>query len=647
MTGAGSLLRVALFTPLPPARTGTADYAASLIEELNKLVKLDVFSSVPAGFTATRYDAVVYQIANNPWHAAIYRLALQQPGIVTLHDANLHDLIRGMTLDRGDEPAYLKEVMYEIFGQDAPEPEKRHSPATVLQPRTFTMLRRVLNTSSACITHSHHAEREVYLKGFVGPTAVIPHGATPRNLSAIECRKSLSLQTEGPVIGLFGYQRPDKRAISCMRAFAELARSIPGAALLIAGEAHPEVQIEALSRQLKIENKVRIAGFQDNLACLDACMGACDVVLNLRHPAFGETSGTMMRAFGLGRTVIVSDTGACRELPDDICLKIPPDIHEEAVLRECLKWLFDDPARTREIGMRAQEWVAAQCSWPRAAQMYKDFIESVARAPIRAPRRAGLAENLDKWNIAGARDYFNGHRERLVRTLQLIPPATGAESILEIGCYMQITPVLAKSLEYSRVRGCHLGKAGTSHQSSAMSSDGETFECTIDLFDAETDPFPYPDLSFSTVVCGEVLEHLEHDPVHMMMEIHRILKPEGILVLTTPNIVSQRAVANVLKGTHPASFNRYTRPQPGGIHPPGHSREYTPDEIRLLLSDCGFIPLRIETGSYSAAAESHPAIGRMMERSGFPMELRGDCIYAVARKETLPRKRFPGWLYGE
>ena len=45
MTGAGSLLRVALFTPLPPARTGTADYAASLIEELNKLVKLDVFSS--------------------------------------------------------------------------------------------------------------------------------------------------------------------------------------------------------------------------------------------------------------------------------------------------------------------------------------------------------------------------------------------------------------------------------------------------------------------------------------------------------------------------------------------------------------------------------------------------------------------------
>jgi hypothetical protein len=111
--------------------------------------------------------------------------------------------------------------------------------------------------------------------------------------------------------------------------------------------------------------------------------------------------------------------------------------------------------------------------------------------------------------------------------------------------------------------------------------------------------------------------------------------------------VSLRAAANILKGTHPTSFNRYTRPQPGGIRRPGHSREYTPDEIRLLLSDCGFIPLRIETGPYSASAESYPAIERMMSRSGLPVDLRGDCIYAVARKETLPRKRFPAWLYGE
>ncbi|HWE50210.1 MAG TPA: methyltransferase domain-containing protein [Bryobacteraceae bacterium] len=632
MTGGVSSLRVAMFTPLPPARSGTADYAASLIGELSKIIRLEVFTSVPSGFNGSRYDAVVYQIANNPWHEPFYRLALEQPGIITLHDANLHDLIRGMTLDRGNEPAYLKEVMFEVFGQDALQPEASQFAAGPLQPRTFTMLRRLLNASRGCITHSHHAEREVRLKGFEGPASVIPHGATARNLSQPECRRALNINAAGPVVGLFGYQRPDKRAIPCIRAFARFARSIPGATLLIAGEPHPDVQTGSLIRQLEIEGKVRIAGFQESLESLDACIGACDVVLNLRHPTFGETSGTMMRAFGLGRAVIVSDTGACRELPDDVCLKIPADAYEEAVLAECLMWLFEEPSRIGEIGTLAQEWVAGHCSWPRAAQLYVDFIESLTgagtrnlRAPAKQDRDPG--ERLDKWNAASAREYFGDHRERLLRTVQLVPRATGTDSILEMNCYMQITPVLADPLGYSQVSGCHPGEAGTSHRVSVTSTEGQTFECTIDLFDAEKDIFPYPDSSFGTVVCGEVLEHLEYDPVHMMREIHRVLKPEGILILTTA------------RGTSSASFPRYARVRSGGIRPQGHSRQYTPEEIRMLLSDCGFIVLRIETDD--------PAVERMMTKSGFPTELRGDCTYALARKEALPRKRFPRWLYGE
>ncbi len=574
-------------------------------------------------------------------------------GIITLHDANLHDLVRGMTLDRGNEPAYLREVMYEIFGQDAPEREKEQGGLYVSpQPRTFTVLRRVLDASRACIAHSRHAEREVRLKGFTGPTAVIPHGAVARELPAGESRRTLQPAANGPVIGVFGFQRPNKRAITCLRAFALVARAMPQAVLLIAGEPHPEVRLEALIHELNIEGRVRFTGFLESLESFDACMAACDVVLNLRHPDFGETSGTMMRAFGLGRTVIVSDSGSCRELPDHVCLRIPPDIHEEAVLTECLKWLFEDQRRIREIGTHARDWVAAECSWARAAQMYKEFIEALAEAPARAPHvlppdPGTLAARLDKWNIGGATEYFRGHRERLLRTVELVPPATAGDSILEIGCYMQITPVLATSLGYSQVRGCHLGRPGILQRASVTSADGETFECAIDLFDAEKDTFPYPDLCFSTVVCGEVLEHLESDPVHMMREIHRVLKAGGILVLTTPNIASLRAAASVLKGAHPASFHRYSRPGPGGVRQPGHSREYTPDEIRLLLADCGFIPLHIETGPYCESAERHSEVERLLARSGFPMELRGDCIYAVARKEMLPGKRFPAWLYGE
>src|SRR5258708_33035538 len=85
----------AVFTPLPPARTGTADYAAALIPELRKLVEVEGFSGEQNGFDALAYDEGLYQIGNNPHHPGAYRHALRHPGLVTLQDANVHDLFAG------------------------------------------------------------------------------------------------------------------------------------------------------------------------------------------------------------------------------------------------------------------------------------------------------------------------------------------------------------------------------------------------------------------------------------------------------------------------------------------------------------------------------------------------------------------------
>src|SRR5579863_1253170 len=115
-SGGARSRRVALFTPLPPWQTGTADYAADLIPELEKLVELEVFEEVPRNFKPKTFDAVLYQIGNNPFHAQIYDLALQHPGVVVLHEVNVHDLIREMT--KGRDQAYYREVVYEIFGQE-------------------------------------------------------------------------------------------------------------------------------------------------------------------------------------------------------------------------------------------------------------------------------------------------------------------------------------------------------------------------------------------------------------------------------------------------------------------------------------------------------------------------------------------------
>ncbi len=122
---------------------------------------------------------------------------------------------------------------------------------------------------------------------------------------------------------------------------------------------------------------------------------------------------------------------------------------------------------------------------------------------------------------------------------------------------------------------------------SAVSETGEKFSCTVELFNAESDPFPYPDDYFDTVLCCELIEHLPADPMHLMREINRILKPGGHLVLTTPNAASLRAISAILQGYHPGFFPAYIKPKrPGEEVDPRHAREYAPREIAQLLAGC-------------------------------------------------------------
>lgn len=115
-----------------------------------------------------------------------------------------------------------------------------------------------------------------------------------------------------------------------------------------------------------------------------------------------------------------------------------------------------------------------------------------------------------------------------------------------------------------------------------ISQENSSVELESSHFNIEEERFPYTDDSFDVVLFCEIIEHLLMDPIAVLKEIKRVLKPGGTLVLTTPNVSRLENVARMIAGENiydPYSgYGAYGR----------HNREYNKHELYQLLSYLGF-----------------------------------------------------------
>ena len=240
------------------------------------------------------------------------------------------------------------------------------------------------------------------------------------------------------------------------------------------------------------------------------------------------------------------------------------------------------------------------------------------------------------------REYTMQHIRRFLATLNRIPPPqSSADRLLELGSLLHLAPAIKKFCGYHEVCCADFWESDKkAHYESVMQKDGpevHTFE--LHNFDVERDPFPYPDGHFRVVLCCELLEHLQSDPMHMLWECNRVLMDGGFLLLTTPNIASCRSIEGVLIGCTPYLLSQYNRTTPADQH----NREYAPFEVGIALAAAGFTTVELETED--VWLRSNPAIITLLKEVNLPAELRGDNIFALARKSGAPIERYPKELY--
>ena len=181
------------------------------------------------------------------------------------------------------------------------------------------------------------------------------------------------------------------------------------------------------------------------------------------------------------------------------------------------------------------------------------------------------------------RNYANDDFRRFVYTLGLVPEKPGIK-LLELGANPYFTTTLIHKFRNAELHLANFfgSDAEESTQKVTIHQTGETISYKYQQFNIEEDAFPYPDETFDVVLFCEIIEHLLSDPVHALIEIRRVLKPGGTLILTTPNVARLENVVKMFAGQN--IYDPYSGYGPYGRH----NREYTQSDLFNLLSSNGF-----------------------------------------------------------
>jgi glycosyltransferase involved in cell wall biosynthesis len=361
-------VKIVMLGPLPPARTGVAEYAAALLSALRRLGEVET-DGAAAGLP-------LYHLANNQIHAGVYQDALKRPGVVVLHDAMLQHFFLGSL----EKAAYVSEFVFNYGQWYAPLAEDlwRNRASSGMDQRyyRYPMLRRIAETAKAIVVHNPAAAALVRKHSASVPVVEVPHlfeRGDPAHPDEIAIWKtSLGIAAGAFVFGVLGYLRESKRLIPVLRAFSRVRATCPDTVLVVAGQFVSSDLERAVSPFLRQDGVIRVSHTADSE--FRVMTSAVDCCINLRYPAAGETSGIAVRMMGLGKPVIMTAGPEIAGYPGTACVRIDAGPGETEAIAEYMLLLAARRDISRGIGERAAGHIEAHHSIAKIASMYWDVL---------------------------------------------------------------------------------------------------------------------------------------------------------------------------------------------------------------------------------------------------------------------------------
>ncbi|MEE4272354.1 MAG: glycosyltransferase [Thermoanaerobaculales bacterium] len=328
-------------SPLPPVRSGVADYAAELLPELAKAARLRVLrppewtpppewphqlETVPCDEERQDDEIEVVHLGNNPYHLWLLHRLRRGGVVVVLHDAVLHHLLVEDAAEGGAAAADLESELERSHGQagralSAARTAGHHG---FLDPFLFPARASFFRYASAVIVHSRWAAELVRSEVESLPVHRVELAAAdPGPLDRAAIRRRFGIPDQERVLMHLGFLTRQKGLEEILTGFGAAVRCGVQARLMIVGEGRRAEHLKEAARSAGLEDRVWFTGWikPEHFLSVPA---AADLGVVLRTPSAGETSAAVLRFLACGVPVAVGGRKQFLEWPEAAAPRLTP-----------------------------------------------------------------------------------------------------------------------------------------------------------------------------------------------------------------------------------------------------------------------------------------------------------------------------------
>lgn len=365
-------MRLNWFSPLPPARSGIADYTMRLLPALTAHADIVLWTDQESWEPRLEHYAPVrpYQLKDMPWveinrgamsvfhvgnnhrfHGHIWQISQRHPGLVILHDIALQQFFAGLYREQWRDRAGYLALMEHYYGtaarQDAEDFWVGRLTIDYMAQR-YRLTRYAMEQALGALVHTPRSVEELeYDTPCPLVYAPLPYPAAPRS----DHRSHSTLRPRGDRppyrLIIFGHISDNRRLESVLQALAGFPDR-EAFRLDVYGELWDPQGVSQQVQTLALQALVTLHGYVPS-AQLEAALTVAHLAINLRFPTMGEASVSQLQIWDHALPSLVTRVGWYAGLPEETVAFVRPD-QEIADIRGHLSAFLADPSRYAKIG---------------------------------------------------------------------------------------------------------------------------------------------------------------------------------------------------------------------------------------------------------------------------------------------------------